>query len=53
MTLTRRRLDRDSTLYWLSREAAGLLVAGLLRLLASTWRIEIEGPLDRLGAEGL
>ena len=44
MTLARRRLDRDSTLYRLSREAAGLLVAGLLRLLASTWRIEIEGP---------
>ena len=44
MTLARRRLDRDSMLYRATRQVAGILVAGLLRGLAWTWRIEIEGP---------
>ncbi len=38
------RLQRGSWLYRTTRSLAGLLVAGLLRALALTWRVEIEGP---------
>ena len=38
------RLQRDTRLYRATRATAGFLVAGALRALASTWRVEIQGP---------
>ncbi len=38
------RLERGTWLYRATRATAGVLVAGLLRSLAWTWRVEIEGP---------
>ena len=45
------RLQRDTWLYRATRAIAGILVATGLRLLASTWRVEIEGP-DPLAVDG-
>ncbi len=38
------RLERGSWAYRTTRAVAGVLVSGLMRVLARTWRVEIEGP---------
>lgn len=48
------RLRRGSWLYRSTRAAAGFLVAAILRALAATWRVEIEGddPFARASPDG-
>lgn len=45
------RLERGSWLYRATRTGAGFLVSLLLRALARSWRIEIEGPNPLAGGD--